>query len=122
MVAVPDVTSTVPPDVIDVEFRLSCDPDVPTLPSNTAVPVESAARNQPAVPDATAVADKGVPANVATPADAAPNAGSAHVNVTSNVPDAAVPGPAGCVPVYTLIVAAPEPASSRSTIAAHAAF
>lgn len=41
---VPEVIETVPPDVIETVLRFSSAPDVPTVPSNCAVPAEFAAR------------------------------------------------------------------------------
>ena len=75
-----------------------------TDPSITAVPVESYARNHPAVPVASADVSDVIALAVATEGDAVvafPNAGSEQVNVASNVPDAAVFAVAGCDPVRT---------------------
>lgn len=43
-VTVPAVSSTVPPETHDTEEKFMSAPDVPTVPSNTAAPVESATR------------------------------------------------------------------------------
>jgi peptidoglycan/LPS O-acetylase OafA/YrhL len=99
-VVLPDVISTVPPEVHDTAEKFRSAPVVPTVPSNTAAPVESATRNQPAVPVAATVAVIDVDRfQSATPAAAAAADGSGSVNVARSVPEAAVATDAGFDPV-----------------------
>jgi len=91
---------TVAPLDMAVEFKIMSVPEVPALPSMTAVtPSDLNARKNVHTPVATAVADP-IALAVLVPPDDAPNAVAPRVSVASRVlPDRAVSGVAGCVPV-----------------------
>lgn len=79
------VTLTFPPLVIEVEFKLRSDPEVPiVVKSQIARPPLVDNLQYPAVPVFTALADVTVP-NVSTPAVAVPKT-PAIVKVTKSVP------------------------------------
>lgn len=79
-----------------VEDRFMSAPAVPTVPSRTAVAPEVRTRNQPAVPFATGVTAAGSAAVSTPPEDVKlPEI----VTVANKIPDAAVSGVAGFVPV-----------------------
>jgi hypothetical protein len=95
---VPLVTETVPPLLIEVEFKFKSAPLVLTeVKSKTVVPPDVATRAQPAVPVATAVPDVTVP-KVKTPDETVPSAPEI-VSVTSNVPVAVLSALVGLEPV-----------------------
>jgi hypothetical protein len=98
-VIVPEVIVTLTLTVIDVVFRLSCWPDVPTVPWTIVVPPEVVIRKNVAVPVADAATVIGVPFNVMTPLDAEPNAVELRVKSARRVfPERAVSAVAGSVP------------------------
>jgi hypothetical protein len=96
-VIVPELTETVPPDVIEVLFKFTSEPLVPTVvKSHKVTSAEVVRRAKPAVPVAAAVAVVTVP-SVITPEAAVPSTPEI-TSVASNVPAGDVSALVGAAP------------------------